>query len=84
LILSLSRRFHADYPEAPYLPDQYAAHRASLKILRKQAEEMAHLRIVREAEMIEKNNCITCIKNQKCGGWGMNPSGFRQQDCWGR
>jgi len=45
---------------------------------------MARLRIVREAEMIEKNNCMTCIKNRKCGGLGMNRSGFRQQDCWGR
>jgi len=44
-----------DYPEAPYLPDEYAAHRASLKMLRQQAMEMAGARIVREAEMILKN-----------------------------
>jgi sialate O-acetylesterase len=43
-----------DYPEAPYSPDEYAAHRADLKILRKQAAEMARLRIIREAEMIVK------------------------------
>jgi sialate O-acetylesterase len=44
-----------DYPEAPYLPDEYAAHRASLKTLRKQAMEMAGVRLIRESEMILKN-----------------------------
>jgi len=39
-----------DYPEAPYLPDEYAAHRASLKSVRKQAQESARLRILTEAE----------------------------------
>ena len=43
-----------DYPEAPYLPDEYAAHRANLKILRQQAAEMARLRIIREAGLIGK------------------------------
>ncbi|HBB92767.1 MAG TPA: hypothetical protein DC042_13900 [Bacteroidales bacterium] len=40
------------YPEAPYLPDEYAVHRANMKTLRKQAEEQAKLRILQEAEMI--------------------------------
>ena len=41
-----------DYPEAPYLPDEYAAHRTNLKMLRKQASEMGRVRIIREAELI--------------------------------
>lgn len=41
-----------DYPEAPYLQDEYAAHRANMKMLRKQAEEMGRLRILREAELL--------------------------------
>lgn len=44
-----------DYPEAPYPAEEYTAHRASLKILRKQASEMAGVRLIREAEMILKN-----------------------------
>lgn len=36
----LFRTDNWDYPEAPYLPDEYAAHRANLKNLRKQAAEM--------------------------------------------
>ncbi len=53
----LFRSDNWDYPEAPWLPDEYAAHRANLKNLRKEASEMARLRIIREAEMIikEKN-----------------------------
>jgi sialate O-acetylesterase len=47
----LFRSDNWDYPEAPYLPDEYAAHRANLKILRKQASEMARVRNLREAEM---------------------------------
>ncbi len=47
----LFRSDNWDYPEGPYLPDEYAAHRASMKTLRKQAEEMARLRIIREAEL---------------------------------
>lgn len=42
------------YPEAPYLPDEYAAHRANMKMLRKQAEEMAQARIISEAKMVLK------------------------------
>jgi sialate O-acetylesterase len=45
-----------DYPEAPYLPDEYAAHRTNLKMLRKQASEMGRVRIIREAELILKEN----------------------------
>ena len=50
----LFRSDNWDYPEAPYLPDEYAAHRAKLKMLRKQAMEMARDRILREAEIILK------------------------------
>jgi hypothetical protein len=38
------------YPEAPYQPDEYAAHRIRMKKMRQQAEELARLRIIREAE----------------------------------
>ncbi len=47
----LFRSDNWDYPEAPYLTDEYAAHRANLKNLRKEAMEMAKARIVREAEI---------------------------------
>ncbi|MFA5814208.1 MAG: sialate O-acetylesterase [Bacteroidales bacterium] len=50
----LFRSDNWEYPEAPYLTDEYAAHRANLKILRKQASELARARILREAEMIVK------------------------------
>jgi sialate O-acetylesterase len=50
----LFRSDNWEYPEAPYLPDEYAAHRANLKVLRKQASEMARVRIIGEAEMILK------------------------------
>ncbi len=38
------------YPEAPYQPDEYAAHRIRMKEMRRQAEELARLRVLREAE----------------------------------
>ncbi len=41
-----------DYPEAPYLPDEYEAFRSRMKSMRKQAEEWARLRIIHEAERI--------------------------------
>jgi sialate O-acetylesterase len=44
-----------DYPEAPYLPDEYAAHRANLKKLRVQATEQAKARILMEAELTLKD-----------------------------
>jgi sialate O-acetylesterase len=43
-----------EYPEAPFLPDAYAAHRANLKLLRKQAGEKASARINREAALLLK------------------------------
>ena len=48
-----------EYPEAPYQPDDYAAHRIKMKYLRQQADEMARLRITREAEQLLKE-----IKNK--------------------
>jgi sialate O-acetylesterase len=50
----LFRSDNWDYPEAPYLPDEYAVHRANLKLMRKKASEIARLRIISEAEMILK------------------------------
>lgn len=50
----LFRSDNWDYPEAPWLTDEYAAHRANLKNLRKEAQEMARLRIIRETEKILK------------------------------
>jgi hypothetical protein len=47
----LFRTDNWDYPEAPYLPDEYATHRANMKNLRKQATEMARVRIISEAEL---------------------------------
>ena len=41
-----------EYPEAPYLPDEYEAHRFRMKSLRQQAEELARMRIIHEAEII--------------------------------
>ena len=43
-----------DYPEAPYNSEEFAEHKANLKIMRKKAQEMALTRIFREAEIIIK------------------------------
>lgn len=43
-----------DYPEAPFQPDDYAAHRIKMKNLRLQADSMAKLRITNEAEQLLK------------------------------
>lgn len=43
-----------DYPEAPFQPDDYAAHRTKMKNLRLQADSMAKLRITNEAEQLLK------------------------------
>jgi sialate O-acetylesterase len=45
-----------EYPEAPYLPEEYEAHRSRMKSLRQQAIELARLRIVHEAEIIVNEN----------------------------
>lgn len=45
-----------DYPEAPYLPDEFEKHRQNLKFLQQQAIELAHLRIISEAQQILKEN----------------------------
>jgi len=52
----LFRTDDQDYPEAPWTPEEYAAHRVRMKDLRKQAAEQARLRIIREAEQIVKVN----------------------------
>jgi sialate O-acetylesterase len=44
-----------DYPEAPWDPDEYQAHRKEMRQLRQQAGELAHDRIIREAEEVLKN-----------------------------
>jgi sialate O-acetylesterase len=50
----LFRSDNWEYPEAPYVPEEFSAHRASLKVLRKQAVEMARARVMKEAEMVLK------------------------------
>jgi sialate O-acetylesterase len=45
-----------DYPEAPYSPEGFAGHRIRMKNLRKEAEELARLRIIREAEQTLKES----------------------------
>ena len=52
-----------DFPAAPYLPDEYQAHRARMKSMRQQANELARLRIISEADKIMNEN-----KN-----WKQNP-----------
>lgn len=56
----LFRTDNWEYPEAPYKPEEYAAHRIKMKNLRQQSSEMARLRITREAEQLLKE-----IKNLK-------------------
>jgi sialate O-acetylesterase len=41
-----------DYLEAPYSPEEYAEHRIRMKNLRKEAEEIVKLRIIKEAKQI--------------------------------
>jgi sialate O-acetylesterase len=52
----LFRTDNWDYPEAPYLPEEYEVHRKNLKTFQKQAEEWARLRIIGEAEQLLKDN----------------------------
>jgi sialate O-acetylesterase len=52
----LFRTDNWDYPEAPYLPNEYEVHRKNLKNLQTQATEWARLRIIGEAEQILKEN----------------------------
>jgi len=48
----LFRTDNWDYPEAPFSPEGFAEHRIRMKNLRKEAEEMARIRIIREADQI--------------------------------
>jgi sialate O-acetylesterase len=50
----LFRTDNWEYPEAPYQPDGYAAHRIKMKNMRLQADEMARLRLTLEAEQLLK------------------------------
>ena len=55
----LYRSDNWEYPEAPYPPDEYNAYRSRMKSLRQQADELARLRILHEADTIvndAKNN----------------------------
>jgi len=45
-----------DYPEAPYLSSEYELYRQKQKMIQKQAEEMARIRIIQEAEKLIKEN----------------------------
>lgn len=44
------------YPEAPYPASEFEAHRLKMKSLRQQADELARLRILHEAEIIVNEN----------------------------
>lgn len=48
----LFRTDNWDYPAAPYLADEYQAHRSRMKSMRQEANELSKLRIIREAEKI--------------------------------
>ncbi len=48
----LFRTDHWEYPDAPYLPDEVEAFRQQQKLLQRKAEEMARIRIIKEAEKL--------------------------------
>lgn len=48
----LFRTDHWDYPDAPYLPEELETFRQNQKLLQRQAEEHARIRIIREAEKL--------------------------------
>lgn len=50
----LFRTDHWDYPDAPYLPEELEALRQKQKLLQRQAEEQARIRIIQEAEKLLK------------------------------
>jgi hypothetical protein len=50
----LFRTDHWDYPEAPYLPGEFEEYRKKQKMLQQQAEELARIRIIQEAEKLLK------------------------------
>jgi len=50
----LFRTDHWDYPEAPYLNGEYEEYRKKQKMLQQQAEELARIRIIQEAEKLLK------------------------------
>lgn len=50
----LFRSDHWDYPDAPYLSDEVETFRQKQKLLQRQAEERARIRIIQEAEKLLK------------------------------
>jgi hypothetical protein len=50
----LFRTDHWDYPEAPYLSGEFEAYRIKQKKLQQEAEELARIRIIQEAEILLK------------------------------
>jgi sialate O-acetylesterase len=52
----LFRTDNWDYPEAPYIPEEFEVHRKNLKTMQQQSEEWSRLRIIGEAERILKEN----------------------------
>lgn len=48
----LFRTDHWDYPDAPYQTDEFEAFRQNQKLLQRQAEEQARIRIIQEAEKL--------------------------------
>ena len=45
-----------DYPEAPYLSNEYELYRQKQKTIQQQAEQLARIRIIQEAEKLIKEN----------------------------
>ena len=45
-----------DYPEAPYLSNEYELYRQKQKVFQQQAEELARIRIIQEAENVIREN----------------------------
>ena len=45
-----------DYPEAPYLSSEYELYRQKQKTIQQQAEQLARIRIIQEAERLIKEN----------------------------
>jgi sialate O-acetylesterase len=52
----LFRTDNWDYPEAPYLSSEYELYRQKQKTIQQQAEQLARIRIIQEAEKLIKEN----------------------------
>jgi hypothetical protein len=52
----LFRTDNWEYPEAPYLSSEYELYRQKQKTIQQQAEQLARIRIIQEAEKLIKEN----------------------------